>query len=163
VLISEDSSRGAAHVTSAIRHLGVPVGLTSEWTKLLLPSLINVGGLIVVAISWYRVRQANKRRELRVQYLFSAFVAFVRAAAVPLFEQRKELKEVEPDLQTAVASIQAFGTAELNALVRVWADKRIELDTLVESLRKELRSELGLPPITGPLTWIRIEQPRSEQ
>jgi hypothetical protein len=157
--LSLDAKEPEAHVTPAIRHWGVPVGLLSEWTKLLLPSLINVGGLIVVAIGWYRVHQANKRREQRVQYLFSAFVAFVRAAAVPLFEQRKEFKEVEPDLQTAVASIQAFGTAELNALVRVWADKRIELDALVDSLRKELRGELGLPPITGPITWIRIEQP----
>jgi hypothetical protein len=142
---------------------------TCEWVKVWLPPVIGgiftVVGLGVAVWGWYKAHamsqrrdQDNKRREQRVQHLFSAFLAFVRYAGAVSREPNRS-HEVEKEVQAGAAAIQTFGTQKLNELVAKFLESGAELDALLFALRHELRVELGLPAMTGSIKWTRIDPP----
>jgi hypothetical protein len=120
-----------------------------------------IAGVIVV-VGWYVVHQltikrdqANKRRDLRVQYLIKAYRRLEFAGNRPLTE------EVAPELERAVADIQLFGTPKQVELVQTFAlgfaeNKRHSLDPLLNDLRRELRNELNLESVQTGIKYLRI-------
>jgi hypothetical protein len=116
----------------------------------------------VVVVGWYVVHyfarrrdQANKRRDLRVQYLIEAYRRLEFASNRPLTE------EVAPEFEKAIADIQLFGTPKQVELAQTFAVGFAEkgthsLDPLMNELRQELRKELTLGPVQPNIKYLRI-------
>lgn len=118
--------------------------------------------------SWLSVRRdrANKRRELRVQYLIEAYRRLQNAG------HRAPVPPYSSEMESAVADIQLFGTRDQAVAAKKLATDLAEqgsasLDPLLLSLRRELRKELRLEQIEGGITHLRypekgeIKNPRS--
>lgn len=73
---------------------------------LLIPTLVAVASWFVG--SWLSVRRdrANKRRDLRVQYLIEAYRRLEAAGRCPL------VPPYSSEMESAVADVQLFGTSE---------------------------------------------------
>lgn len=116
----------------------------------------------VVIIGWYVAHyltgkrdQANKRRDLRVQYLIEAYRRLEFASNRPL------INEVVPEFEKALADIQLFGTPKQVALAQSFALGFAEkgthpLDPLLNELRQELRKELNLESVQPSIKYLRI-------
>jgi len=107
--------------------------------------------------SWQAARRdrANKRRDLRVQYLVEAYRRLEAAA------HRQLVPPHSSDMESAIADVQLFGSA-----VQVHAAQQFALETagqggssldeLLSSLRNDLRQELQLESIEGKLIHLRV-------
>ena|SRR5712692_852308 len=129
-----------------------------------LPAIVTaaVVSAVVVIVGWYVVHylsgrrdQANKRRDLRVQYLIEAYRRLEFAGNRPL------TKEVAPEFEKAIADIQLFGTPKQVELAQAFALGFAEsgihsLDPLLNELRQELRKELNLEPVEPNIKYLRI-------
>jgi hypothetical protein len=127
--------------------------------QILIPLLITT---FVAIVGWYVAHRfsvsrdvANKRRELRVQYLIEAYRRLEFAGNRPL------TKEVAVEFEKAVADIQLFGTPRQVELARALALGFAEegthpLDPLLNELRQNLREELKLEPVEKRITYLRI-------
>lgn len=101
-------------------------------------------------------RPSVERRDLRTQYLLDAFRRLEGAG-----NRSEPTREDEKALESSVADIQLLGSPEQVQLARQFAldfarDGRASLDPLLESLRAELRKELGLGPLDHSITFLRI-------
>jgi hypothetical protein len=117
---------------------------------------------VVAVISWFvgswlaaRRDRANKRRDLRVQYLVDAYRRLQAAGHRPL------VPPYSLDLESAVADVQLFGTPAQVAAVQKFASEigghgQALLDDLLLSLRNDLRAELQLEDVGGKLKYLRI-------
>jgi hypothetical protein len=112
---------------------------------------------------WYAVHrlsmnrdQANKRRELRIQYLLEAYRRLENAA------HRPDLAEYARDLESALTDVQLLGTERQVSLAHDFAvsmarDRTAALDPLIADLRCELRQQLGLGPVSDRIVVFRYE------
>jgi len=130
-------------------------------TKLLFPLLITT----VVAISgwfvghWFNIKRdrANKKRDLQIQYLIEAYRRLERASNRPKrFDNNSEL-------ESAIADIQLFGTAQQVKLAQKFAfdiakNSHTSTDELLMNLRAELRSELGLEEVNREIVYLRLDE-----
>jgi hypothetical protein len=117
---------------------------------------------VVVIIGWYvahflagRRDQANKRRDLRVEYLIEAYRRLEFAGNRPLAE------DVAPELEKAVADFQLFGTERQVELAQAFAvgfakQRAYPIDSLLNELRQELRKELKLGAVAPNINYLRI-------
>ena len=130
-----------------------------NWS-LLAPMLVTtvvaiVGWLAVHRLSAARDR-ANKRRDLRVQYLIDAYRKLESAG-----NRTASTVDYADLFESAVADIQLFGSPEQVKLARKFAldfasQGTAALDPLLNSLRMDLRQELQLPPLEDSITYLRI-------
>ena len=63
-------------------------------------------------------------------------------------------------LEGVIAEIQLFGSTEQVGLAKELADSiarggEFEMDALINSLRKDLRNQLGFKPVSGNVKWLR--------
>ena len=108
--------------------------------------------------------RANKRREVRVNALISAYQRLSRCCEL---KEQADLYSRAELLESAIADIQLFGNCEqveevesfVATLIR---DKTANIHTLLMLLRRDLRKELRLPVISTNLTWIRVQPPDSQ-
>jgi Tfp pilus assembly protein PilN len=122
---------------------------------LLIPTLVAVVSWFVG--SWLAVRRdrANKRRDLRVQYLIEAYRRLEAAG------HRSLVPPYSSDMESAIADIQLFGSSVQVAAAQKFAfemaqQRQASTDELLDSLRTELREELELEHIDGKLAFFRI-------
>ncbi len=120
--------------------------------------LISAG---VVVVGWFAAHRfsasrdrANKRRELRTERLIEIWRQLERSRV------RTEGSNLA-ELESAVAEVQLFGTSGQVALVRRFATEMAHRDTaspddLLEALRNDIREELGLEALSGPILWLRF-------
>jgi hypothetical protein len=118
-------------------------------------SLAIAGWYVVHRLSMNR-DQANKRRDLGVQYLLEAYRRLENAA------NRPDLSSYARDLESALADVQLLGTERQVSLAHDFAvsmarDRTASLDPLVADLRSELRQELGLGPVPDRIVVFRHE------
>jgi hypothetical protein len=107
--------------------------------------------------SWLSVRRdrANKRRDLRVQYLIEAY----RRLAIAT--ERKDINaDYFADLDSAIVDVQLFGGADQIATAQRFAKQLAEqrmaqLSELLASLRDDLRQELKLERVEGSIVVLR--------
>jgi hypothetical protein len=104
---------------------------------------------------WTTVRRDRlaKKRDLRIQYLIDAYRRLESAA--------NRANAVMEDLESAVADIQLFGSADQITLVRGFAAQFAKeggagLEDLLESLRADLRKELDLGVSPARIVHLRI-------
>ena len=134
-----------------------------NWS-LLVPMLVTTfvaiaGWMAVHRLSAARDR-ANKRRDLRVQYLIDAYRKLETAG-----NRTGSIVNYAGAFESAVADIQLFGSPEQVLLARTFAldfaaHGTAPLDPLLNSLRKDLRHELALPAIAETITYLRITDER---
>jgi hypothetical protein len=128
---------------------------------LLIPLLVTT---VVAIIGWIAGHlltaardRANKRRELRVQFLIDAYRKLEAAA------NRDGNQEPDwPAFETAIADIQLFGTKSQVENATTFADEfaskgTYSLSRLLMDLRSDLREELRLEPIKGTIMHLRVE------
>jgi hypothetical protein len=127
--------------------------------ELILPLAITT---TVGVVGWYAAHRlaaardrANKRRELRVQYLIEAYrrLEFVSNRPITPVTAR--------DFEQAIADIQLFGTGRQVDLARDFAKGFAQngthsLDPLLDDLRQSLRAELSLEVVKAKITYLRM-------
>ena len=101
--------------------------------------------------------RANKRRNLRIQYLIDAYRRLETAS-----NRAGSIANYAKEFESAVADVQLFGTPEQVLLARTFAldfasHGTAALDPLLNSLRNDLRCELKLPPVEDHITYLRIK------
>ena len=122
---------------------------------------------IVVIVGWYVVHilnskrdQANKRRDLQVQYLINAY------RQLEFVSNREITPNTAPEFEKAIADIQLFGTAKQVSLAQQFSvgfakNGAHSLDELLADLRGDLREELGLEKVGSSIKYLRISHEKS--
>lgn len=120
-------------------------------------------GLVVavaIAAATYALERrrdrANHRRDLRVEYLLTAYRNLEHASS------RDFTDESARQVEEAIADVQLLGTPRQVDLAVDFAEefvaaKGANLDALLDDLREDLRAELDLGPVTRPRTVLRLE------
>ena len=103
----------------------------------------------------------NEQRRQRATILLATFTALLSAS------NRPKLHEVGPQIERAMAEIQALGTVKQIALAQDFAKnllarKEASMDPLLVELRSFLRKEIGAESIETPIMWLRIEPPKDD-
>ena len=139
-----------------------------ELLKVIVPAAAGVVAAVVAVGGWYVAHQlnvardvANKRRELRIQYLLDAYRRLEKNA-------NRQLKSTDEDreFESAIADIQLLGTTEqLNALNGFLEDTKAKdgarnINYLLGALRKDLRSELELESDSKKVMIFRFDERR---
>ena len=125
-----------------------------DWS-LLVPLVVTsafsiVGYYVAHRLSAARDR-ANKRRELRTQYLIDAFCALVDLHAYNKVSERPA--EVARAAERALSVIQLFGSERQ---IQLYEKNRLNHD-LINDFKNELRQILKLKPSDKPVIWHRFE------
>jgi hypothetical protein len=118
---------------------------------------IVVGVLVAVAgwlINEFFARR-SVRRNLRIEYLLSAYRRLEHASNRQMTEAHEEA------LEEAISDVQLLGSPRqvemATAFARQFAeDQRADTEQLLEDLRASLRRELQLEPVPPQRMWLRI-------
>jgi hypothetical protein len=128
---------------------------------LALTILSGVAAAAIAAVLAHRLTsqrdQANRRSDLRIEYLLSAYRALADIAHRELTPATDRVRAFEQGL----ADIQLLGSEEQAAMaVRVGhqlaAESRADFDDLLLSLRDDLRQELDLEAIASTSSHVRV-------
>lgn len=128
-----------------------------QYLTLVFPALIIVVGWAVGHKLSFAREVAAKRRETRVKVLEAAFLA------LNLCIDRKRTPEMDRALESAVASLQLYGSLEQLKLVdkfvvgMIQPGARVELTSLMVNLRDSIRSELKLDSTSAGVAWMRLD------
>ena len=115
------------------------------------------GWLAVHRFSAWRDR-INHKRKMQTDFLVIAFQRLANAVHRPFATGAEHLK----DLENTLADIQLFGSKKQVQLVEDFATEfakasSASLDPLLNSLRQDLRKELGYEQINSNVKWVRFE------
>jgi len=128
---------------------------------LALTILGGVAAAAIAAVLAHRLTsqrdQANRRSDLRIEYLLGAY----RALADIVHRDLDPATDRARAFEQGLADIQLLGSEEQAAMaIRVGrqlaAEKRADFDDLLLSLRGDLRKELGLEPIASTPSHVRV-------
>lgn len=129
---------------------------------------IDIANLLTVGVAlggWFVVHRltawrdrVNYKRKMQTDFLVKAFQGLSGAANCPPTSGGQHFR----DMERAIADIQLFGSRAQIELVEKFMHefeetKRASLDPLLNSLRKDLRKELGYEQITSNVWWFRPE------
>lgn len=126
---------------------------------IVIPSIAS----IVVVLGWFvanllsKKRDSNnKAREMRVEYLISAYRVLFRVGVDQTIS--KNAKECE----NAIADIQLLGTLEQIKLAQEYINNisqhgSADLMGLIKVLRNDLRKELNLEKASETMSFLKIE------
>jgi hypothetical protein len=115
------------------------------------------GWLAVHRFSSWRDR-INHKRKMQTDFLVTAFQHLANSANRPFAPGAEHLN----DMESALADIQLFGSKKQVQLVENFATEfakasSASLDPLLNSLRQDLRKELGYEQINSNVKWVRFE------
>jgi len=128
-----------------------------DYIKIIVTILLAVVGWLIGHHFTSRRDIANKRRELVIAHLIETYRIITNEVS-----HREESDERNLKLENLLSDIQLFGSQEQVAIAKKLADDVaaggvFELSDLIVSLRKDLRSQLNLPPISGNVKWLRFD------
>jgi hypothetical protein len=121
----------------------------------------SLGAAAIAAVLAHRLTSrrdhANRRSDLRVEYLLTAYRQIANAAHRELGPDTGDLHALEQGL----SDIQLLGSAGQVGMAHDIAKKlgstgTANVDDLLQSLRDDLRSELQLEPLDGQTIYVRI-------
>lgn len=126
-----------------------------EYTKIVITALIAVLGWIAGHYFTSEKSRNDKKRDLSIDYLTKAY-KFLTTEIV----QKNISNEGWTKLEGVIADIQLFGSPEQVTLAKELVDSIVEggeftMDALINSLRKDLRKQLGLEAVLGNVKWLR--------
>src|SRR5712692_9714463 len=124
-----------------------------------IPALIAVGGWFLG--HWLNARRElnNKRREIRLKGLETAYSRLAMASNRDWTDQHKL------EFEQFIAEIQLYGTPrQIELTIEIVKgfinhDPKVMFDALLEDLRNSLREELRMEPVTGHVWWYRFKLP----
>jgi hypothetical protein len=124
---------------------------------LLVTTVIAVAGWWVAHSTATKRDQANKRRDLRIQYLIDAYRRLESVS-----NRDENSPEWAQGLESAIADIQLFGSAGQVALAKKFATdmagkSQASADDLLNDLRRDLREELNLESVPSDVKFLRIK------
>jgi hypothetical protein len=104
----------------------------------------------------------NERRKLRIEYLLEAYRKLERAS------NRDDIKQYGPEFESAIADIQLLGSPHQVSLAQQFSISMAKshtapLDELIFDLRRSLRSELQLEPVSENVVYLRITDKANPQ
>lgn len=119
---------------------------------------VNIIGWFILHILSKRRDLSNKKKEMKIQYLISAWQTLEHIS------NRKKVVDrltVSSDVENAIANVQLFGTPKQIQLAQKFADDIAtthsgDLIPLLIELRQSLRRELELEPVEDKLKFIRF-------
>ena len=129
---------------------------------------VNISHLITVGVAlggWLVVHRfsawrdlINHKRKMQTEFLVTAFQHLANSANRPPAPDAEHLKNME----SALADIQLFGSKKQVQLVEDFVSEFAQansasLDPLLNSLRQDLRKELGYEQINSNVKWVRFE------
>ncbi|MDR3339926.1 MAG: hypothetical protein LBT25_07560 [Candidatus Symbiothrix sp.] len=125
-----------------------------QFWELIITVVITIVGWYIAYFFGKKQDAANKRKEMRVNYLIEAYRLIESAANR---ENNNKLK----NLESAIADIQLFGTQTQillsQKIVEIFVQQNsADFDCLLKNLREELRKELDLEKVDGRLLHFRI-------
>lgn len=102
--------------------------------------------------------RANKQRDLRIEYLISAYSKLANATQ----RAPESGSQYFADVETAMADIQLFGTDSQIEKARRTMDEfqkegHLTLNELLKDLRDNLRRDMELSKIKRDVQWLRFE------
>lgn len=124
----------------------------------LITVVVAIGGWLVVhRFSAWRDR-INHKRKMQTKFLVAAFQHLANSANRPFAPGA----EHQRDMERSLADIQLFGSKKQVQLVEDFASEfsqagSASLDPLLNSLRQDLRKELGYEQINSNVKWVRFE------
>ena len=123
--------------------------------KLLTTVLVAVIGWLIGYYFTSKRDISNKRRDITLQHLINAYRILTNDIS-----HRPHSKERQHKLESIISDIQLFGSKEQAEIVAqlardMAAKKDYEYDTIINSLRADLREQLDLEHINGNVTWLR--------
>lgn len=126
-----------------------------ELIKMMVTSFVIVVGWIVAHYFTSQRDKINKRRELTTMHLINTYKILSHE-----INQRPETDEWKSNVEKVINEVQLFGSKEQIRLVLEIQKKLVEhktanTDFLVNSLRTQLRKDLGLEKIDGDVHWVR--------
>ena len=124
--------------------------------QILISSFVIILGWVVAHYLSANRDHANKKREVRLEYLINAYRELGMAAA------RKPNSKYFQNLEKAFHDVQLFGSTEqLTHLNNIFLEHSkcggANLEPLLNSLRKELRDLLGQEEAGSELKFFRTE------
>lgn len=132
--------------------------MSIDYIKILITIALAVVGWIVGYYFTTRKDINQKRRDISIEHLINAY----RTLAHELTE-RKLTDEKKAKLEMIISDIQLFGSPEQVRLAKDLVDAIVngkgdifDLDLLINSLRNDLRSHIGLSKIEGNVRWLRF-------
>ena len=136
--------------------------------ELLVPLLVTatltiLGWLVAHRFSAWRNRK-NSQREERLHHLVAAYQTLAQIRG------HDEAWKLGDKIRLAIADIQVFGTEEQIRNTVAWIEAAMvkgniaidELDVLVESLRADLRGELGMKAVATKIWWVTLGPPNQQ-
>lgn len=125
------------------------------YIKIFTTVLLAAAGWIVAHHFTSRKSRNDKKRDWSIDYLTNAYRFLTTEIA-----QKDISNEGWGKLEVVIADIQLFGSAEQVGLAKELADSiakggKFELDALINSLRKDLRKQLGFKAVSGNVKWFR--------
>ncbi len=124
--------------------------------------------IAIAALGWIIVHYFNtkrdrtlKRRELVTSHLINSY----KVLTIDITQRDANL-ERDLKLESVIAELQVFGSEEQIRLTKKLVDdirnnKEFLMDELINSLRNDLRNELGLSLIQDNVWWLRFEKNQS--
>lgn len=115
--------------------------------------VFSIAGLFVAHFLSIKRDSLNKKKEIRIQYLITAWQHLESSS-------NRDNNKYLSDLEKAIADIQLFGTLRQIQLSREIVsefaiEKRCTLDKLLQELRDDLRKELNLEAV-GSTDFISL-------
>jgi hypothetical protein len=132
-----------------------------EYIKIVATVFVAALGWIVAHYFTSQKSRNDKKRDLSIEYLSNAY-RFLTTEIV----QRDISDESWAKLEKVITDVQLFGSPEQVELIKnlvecIVQGGEFELDELINSLRKDLRKELGLEAVSGNVKWFRYT-PRTD-
>lgn len=126
-----------------------------------LPLISIAVSIILAVLGWVsahyltsRRDQANKRRDIRLDRLLKCYDALAKDIAHRNMGDKQKL-----EFENALTELQLIGTEkliELASTFRVDDQTNGSILPIVETLRTEIRTEIGLPATNKDFMWFRF-------
>lgn len=127
-----------------------------DYVKIIVTITLAIFGWVIGHFFTSQRDKQLKRRELSIEYLVNAYRILTNEVS-----HRTETDERSEKLENTLSDIQLFGTPKQVEFARQLAEEvaasgTFELDPLINNLRDNLRTELGLEPVNGNVKWLRF-------
>lgn len=124
-----------------------------EYLKIIITIILAIFGWIVAHYFTSKRDVSNKKREIVLNYLIEAYFILTN----DLTEEGVINQEKAKKMEKIVSQVQLFGTKEQVRIIKKWlSNKGVgDLAPLFNSLRDDLRKELGLDKIEDNVQWAR--------
>lgn len=141
------------------------------WIPLISIIIGNLAAVTIAVISWGKVHKLtakrdieNSRRLTRVKELSDSYKSLVRCAVKGLhtFDDNKIDRTIADEVENAILTIHLYGTPQQSKLASKYSCEMAEQNSsdfteLVESLRKDIRAELGQGDVETKPSYFKYD------